>query len=43
MALLLAALSAKGVSVIRNVAQIERGYERIDEKLKSLGANIKRQ
>ena len=43
MALLLAALSAKGVSVIRNVAQIERGYERIDEKLKALGANIKRQ
>ncbi len=43
MALLLAALSAKGISVIRNVAQIERGYERIDEKLKGLGASIKRQ
>jgi UDP-N-acetylglucosamine 1-carboxyvinyltransferase len=43
MALLLAALSAKGISTIRNVAQIERGYERIDEKLKALGANIKRQ
>ncbi len=43
MALLLAALSAKGFSTIRNVAQIERGYERIDEKLKALGANIKRQ
>ena len=43
MALLLAALSAEGVSTIRNVAQIERGYERIDEKLKALGANIKRQ
>jgi len=43
MALLLAALSAKGISTIRNVAQIERGYERIDEKLITLGANIKRQ
>jgi UDP-N-acetylglucosamine 1-carboxyvinyltransferase len=43
MALLLAALSAKGSSTIRNVAQIERGYERIDEKLKNLGANIMRQ
>lgn len=43
MALLLAALSAKGCSTIRNVAQIERGYERIDEKLKALGASIKRQ
>jgi UDP-N-acetylglucosamine 1-carboxyvinyltransferase len=43
MALLLAALSAKGCSTIRNVAQIERGYERIDEKLKALGANIRRQ
>ena len=43
MALLLAALSAKGNSTIRNVAQIERGYERIDEKLKKLGANIRRQ
>ncbi|MDP2965662.1 MAG: UDP-N-acetylglucosamine 1-carboxyvinyltransferase [Pelolinea sp.] len=43
MALLLAALSAKGCSTIRNVAQIERGYERIDDKLKALGANISRQ
>jgi UDP-N-acetylglucosamine 1-carboxyvinyltransferase len=43
MALLLAALSAKGTSTIRNVAQIERGYERIDEKLKKLGAKIIRQ
>jgi UDP-N-acetylglucosamine 1-carboxyvinyltransferase len=43
MALLLAALSAKGTSTIRNVVQIERGYERIDEKLKALGALIQRQ
>jgi UDP-N-acetylglucosamine 1-carboxyvinyltransferase len=42
MALLLAALSAKGKSVIRNISQIERGYERVDEKLKALGANIQR-
>ncbi len=42
MALLLATLSAEGCSVIRNVGQIDRGYERIDEKLRNLGANIKR-
>lgn len=42
MALLLAALAAKGTSKIRNIVQIERGYERVDEKLISLGANIKR-
>jgi UDP-N-acetylglucosamine 1-carboxyvinyltransferase len=42
MALLLAALTAKGKSVIRNVRQIERGYERVDEKLRSLGAQITR-
>jgi UDP-N-acetylglucosamine 1-carboxyvinyltransferase len=40
MALLLAALSAKGKSVIRNIAQIERGYEKIDQKLVNLGAKI---
>lgn len=43
MALLLAALSAKGKSVIRNVAQIDRGYQEVDAKLKSLGADIERQ
>ncbi len=43
LALVLAALAAKGESVIRNVAQIDRGYERIDEKLRSLGANIIRE
>ena len=42
MALLLAALAAKGTSTIRNVRQIERGYERVDEKLYNLGAKIKR-
>ncbi len=42
MALLLAALSAKGKSTIRNIGQIERGYERVDEKLCSLGAHIQR-
>jgi UDP-N-acetylglucosamine 1-carboxyvinyltransferase len=42
MALVLAALTAKGKSVIRNVRQIERGYERVDEKLRALGAQITR-
>ncbi|MEN6570427.1 MAG: UDP-N-acetylglucosamine 1-carboxyvinyltransferase [Anaerolineaceae bacterium] len=42
MALVLASLSAKGKSVIRNIGQIDRGYERVDEKLKSLGACIER-
>jgi UDP-N-acetylglucosamine 1-carboxyvinyltransferase len=42
MALLLAALAVPGKSTIRNVGQIDRGYERVDEKLRSLGANIER-
>lgn len=42
MALVLAALSAQGKSVIRNVGQIDRGYENVDKKLKILGANIER-
>ena len=42
-ALVLAALSADGTSIIRNVNQIDRGYERIDEKLRSLGAEIVRE
>ena len=42
MALLIAALCAEGVSEIRNVGQIDRGYERIDEKLRALGAKIER-
>ncbi|MFZ3151553.1 MAG: UDP-N-acetylglucosamine 1-carboxyvinyltransferase [Anaerolineaceae bacterium] len=41
-ALVLAALSANGTSTIRNITQIERGYERIDKKLASLGADIVR-
>jgi UDP-N-acetylglucosamine 1-carboxyvinyltransferase len=42
MAMLLAAMCAKGKSTINNVGQIERGYERIDERLNALGARIKR-
>ena len=42
MAMLLAALCARGRSVIRNIGQIDRGYEGIDEKLRSLGAQIER-
>jgi UDP-N-acetylglucosamine 1-carboxyvinyltransferase len=42
MALLLAALCAEGTTVIRNVAQIDRGYESVDGKLRSLGAKIER-
>lgn len=40
MALVLAALAAEGTTTIGNVEQIDRGYERIDEKLRSLGASI---
>jgi len=42
MAMLIAALCAKGTSTINNVGQIERGYERIDERLGALGARIRR-
>jgi UDP-N-acetylglucosamine 1-carboxyvinyltransferase len=42
MAMLLAALAAEGQSVIHNIGQIDRGYERIDERLRSLGAHIER-
>jgi UDP-N-acetylglucosamine 1-carboxyvinyltransferase len=41
-ALLIAAMSAKGKSVIHNIEQIDRGYERIDERLNALGAQIRR-
>ncbi|MCS6774308.1 MAG: UDP-N-acetylglucosamine 1-carboxyvinyltransferase [Anaerolineae bacterium] len=41
-ALVIAALCAEGISVISNVQQIDRGYERFDEKLRSLGAHIER-
>jgi len=40
--LLIAALSAKGKSIIHNIEQIDRGYEKIVEKLSSIGAKIKR-
>jgi UDP-N-acetylglucosamine 1-carboxyvinyltransferase len=42
MAMLIAALCAKGTSTINNVGQIERGYERIHERLSALGASIRR-
>jgi UDP-N-acetylglucosamine 1-carboxyvinyltransferase len=42
MAMLLAALAADGTSVIHNVGQIERGYERIDQRLRELGAEVER-
>jgi UDP-N-acetylglucosamine 1-carboxyvinyltransferase len=42
MAMLLAALAADGESVIHNIRQIDRGYERIDERLAALGARIER-
>lgn len=41
-ALLIAALSAKGKSLIHNVHQIDRGYQYIDQRLNAIGANIKR-
>ncbi|PRZ02158.1 UDP-N-acetylglucosamine 1-carboxyvinyltransferase [Marinilabilia salmonicolor] len=41
-ALLIAALSAKGKSIIHNIEQIDRGYEQIDQRLNQLGAKIKR-
>ena len=41
-ALLIAALSAEGKSTIQNIEQIDRGYQNIDERLRKLGADIKR-
>lgn len=41
-ALLIAALSADGKSIIHNIEQIDRGYQKIDERLNKLGAKIKR-
>jgi UDP-N-acetylglucosamine 1-carboxyvinyltransferase len=41
--LLIAALSAKGTSTIQNIEQIDRGYERIDERLRAIGAKIVRE
>ena len=42
MALVLAALAAKGKSKIRNISQIDRGYENVERKLRALGAHIER-
>jgi len=42
MAMLIASLCADGVSTIGNIREIDRGYERIDERLRSLGARIER-
>lgn len=42
MAMLIAALGAEGESRIKNIGQIERGYARIDSRLKALGAQITR-
>src|ERR1043165_3382434 len=41
-ALLIAALSADGKSIIQNIEQIDRGYQRIDERLRKIGADVKR-
>ena len=43
MALVSAALCAQGQSIIRNIGQIDRGYEHIEEKLQALGADIVRE
>jgi UDP-N-acetylglucosamine 1-carboxyvinyltransferase len=40
--LVLAALAAKGESVLFGIEHLDRGYERLDKRLKSIGANIKR-
>jgi UDP-N-acetylglucosamine 1-carboxyvinyltransferase len=40
--MLIASLCAEGRSTIGNIAQIDRGYERIDERLRALGARIER-
>jgi len=42
MAMVLAALCADGVSTIHNIQQIDRGYEKVEEKLTALGARIER-
>jgi UDP-N-acetylglucosamine 1-carboxyvinyltransferase len=42
MALVIAAMAARGQSVIRNIGQVDRGYERVDEKIRALGGKIER-
>jgi UDP-N-acetylglucosamine 1-carboxyvinyltransferase len=39
---LIAAMSAKGVSIIENIEQIDRGYQDIDKRLNAIGARIER-
>jgi UDP-N-acetylglucosamine 1-carboxyvinyltransferase len=41
-ALVLAALAADGVTIVNNIEHIDRGYEKIEQRLSSLGASIKR-
>ena len=41
-ALLIAALSANGTSIIKNIHQIDRGYQHIDQRLNAIGAQITR-
>jgi UDP-N-acetylglucosamine 1-carboxyvinyltransferase len=41
-ALLIAAMSAKGTSIIKNIEQIDRGYEHIETRLNAIGAHIER-
>jgi UDP-N-acetylglucosamine 1-carboxyvinyltransferase len=43
MAMVLAALSARGKTIIRNIKQIDRGYSRLEHRLRSLGADIQRE
>ena len=43
MAMLIAALCARGTSVIENAQVIDRGYERVEERLRALGAEITRE
>ena len=40
--MVIAAMSAQGESIIENIAQIDRGYERLEERLSALGADIER-
>jgi UDP-N-acetylglucosamine 1-carboxyvinyltransferase len=42
MALLIAAMSAEGRSVIHNIEQIDRGYQHLDQRLNAMGASIRR-
>ena len=42
MAMLIASLVAQGTSTIGNIGEIDRGYERIDERLRAVGADIER-